>query len=277
MAEFDSVIPPGGQGKVVAKVHTKGQQGRRTKTISVQTDDPVRPNVTLRLSFEARPAVAVYPAPTVNLVAVQGEKAEASLLLRRGDGAPLRVEAVEASRPGVEAEAVPVEEDQPAEGRLPAAHAGDWKVRIRLASTREPRSETGRLHIRTDHPEQRDLSIPLRIQVRPAVEASPKAVSLRVTPGEAPRPAVVILRHNGHRRFRIAALKLEGELPGIRVRGGSGDPAPVQRAEIVVDPSAPPGRHTGKLIVRVAVGKKKLPPVEVPVTVEVAAQDGGSL
>lgn len=275
MAEFDSVIPPGGSGKIIAKVHTQGQQGRRTKTIAVETDDPQRSHLTLRLSFEARPLIAVYPRPFVNLVTVQGGDAEAVLALRRGDGAPLEVEEVGATRPGIEVTKEKLAETVPPRNGLPQLEPGDWRIRVRLASTAEPRAETGRLRIVTDHPKKKELSIPLRVQVRRALEATPRTVMIEPAPGRALKSVSVVVRHNGHRRFRVKGAHLEGDLPGVTVRVPDSERAPVQRVELRVEPAgAPPGRHTGTLVIETNV--KGIAPLRVPVLLAIApdADDG---
>ena len=43
-------VPPGGEGKIEVKVSTKGRSGKLTKSITVETDDPVQPIMKLKVS-----------------------------------------------------------------------------------------------------------------------------------------------------------------------------------------------------------------------------------
>ncbi len=49
MAHFDRVIPPGGEGKVTLKVHTKGRQGKFIKSARVYSNDPKQKIITLKM------------------------------------------------------------------------------------------------------------------------------------------------------------------------------------------------------------------------------------
>lgn len=49
MARFDKVIPPGGEGKVVFAVRTKGSQGPINKVAVVYTNDPAKKVARLRI------------------------------------------------------------------------------------------------------------------------------------------------------------------------------------------------------------------------------------
>ena len=59
MARFDRVIPPGGEGKITLKVHTKGYQGTVQKSARVRTNDPDHKQLLLRVKGTVKVAVHV--------------------------------------------------------------------------------------------------------------------------------------------------------------------------------------------------------------------------
>ncbi|UCF66693.1 MAG: hypothetical protein JSV80_13010 [Acidobacteriota bacterium] len=273
MAEYDSAIPPGGSGTVIAKVRTRGRQGRQSKTVRVETNDPTTPFVTLRLTFVSQPAIDVLPTRTVTFAGFAGQKHEVTLLLRRADGEPLQVLEASSTRPNVSVVAEPVGAVEPpivtTGRRVPPARPGDWRLRVNVEGT-EPRSEAGKLIVRTNHPQQPELTLPLRIQLRGLVETQPRSVRLRQRTGERPVSSQLVVRHNNHRPFQIERVEFEGELPRLEAEIPQQEPTPVHRLEIRLQDDAPPsGSYQGRLIVHTNL--RRVPQLEVPVTVRVDA------
>jgi len=61
VASYDKAIPPGGEGKITLKVHTKRYQGRIYKSTKVNTNDP-KQNI-IRLGIKAFIKVPVLISP----------------------------------------------------------------------------------------------------------------------------------------------------------------------------------------------------------------------
>jgi len=61
VAQFDKAIPPGGEGKITLKVHTRGYQGTIHKSATVKTNDPNRKQFLLRIKGTVQVAVHVSP------------------------------------------------------------------------------------------------------------------------------------------------------------------------------------------------------------------------
>jgi hypothetical protein len=169
VAGFAPVIPPGGSGKVLAKAVSGGGAARWAKTVLVETDAAGAERLLLRFMYRTQPAVEVLPAPMVNLTTLQGESVSAELLLRRNDGHPLRASASVAGSAGI---AVAWDQVLVAEAGAdpvgPPARPGDWRARIRLEDTAAPGQHQALLRIRTDHPLQPEIAVPVRVGVRPA-------------------------------------------------------------------------------------------------------------
>jgi hypothetical protein len=55
-------IPPGGEGKIKVTLHTRGRKGRLAKSVTVFSDDPKTPRLTLRLDGQVEVLLAFEPS-----------------------------------------------------------------------------------------------------------------------------------------------------------------------------------------------------------------------
>ena len=277
MAEFDSAIPPGGTGKVVARIRTRGIRGARRKTVTIETNDPDRPAVVLTIAFVSRPAVAVLPRDSLLLSTRIGRPGEAALVLRREDGEPLTVRGVASNLPALHVEAERVLEAQEADGESGpapiATREGDWLLRVSLEAMSQPLDERAVLRIETDHPDAPTLAIPARVRVIGPIRYHPSRVSMQAGPDPEPTVSRVSLRHEGRREFRVLGATLEGELPGVTAVVVDQGPAPVQTIELSADPrKASPGRFAGHVLATTDLKRAKK--IRVPVTLRVVPGAG---
>jgi len=271
VAEFDSAIPPGGKGKVVAKVHTRGYQGKRTKTVRVTTNDPANPQVTLRMTFTVQSPVEVWPSRRPSLSVLQGQPGKLVLVLHRPDGKPLEVKEAFSNRPRlrVRVEKVTGENADP-EGKRYGARPGDWRLFVELPDTSRPLSETATVKVETNHPDRPEVSIPVRLRVRPLVQPVPRALYVRLQPGRDRATARVTLTHGARKPFRVTGAELVGQFPGASVRVVSAKPGGSQVLEVVVaGRDLPAGTYRGRVVAHTDLAQA--PSVEVPLSVQVPA------
>jgi hypothetical protein len=270
VAEYDSAIPPGGQGKVVVKVRTRGIQGRRSKSVRIDTNDPEHRQVRLRVSFDSVMPVEVYPRPRAILHGFVGQPLDETLVIRRRDGQPLELSEPAVRQPGVSVSLERVDEagaDPP--GKRYGARPGDWRVRLAVDDFAKPLSRRGRLQLQTNHPEKPVLTIPLTVRVRPALIVQPHRVVLAAPAGrERHARRVVTLRHGGREPYRLRSVALRGELPGVTAKQRRDVRAAVQQIDVILDPTqASPGIHRGRLVVSTDLAAR--PTVEIPVRITV--------
>lgn len=65
VANYDTTIPPGGSGRIVADMATATFKGKISKTIDVSTNDPAHPRAVLQLKANVKSIVTVLPADTM--------------------------------------------------------------------------------------------------------------------------------------------------------------------------------------------------------------------
>ncbi|MFV2071284.1 MAG: hypothetical protein ACC742_01345 [Thermoanaerobaculales bacterium] len=208
MAEHDSVIPAGGSGTLTAKMHTSPvQDGRVSKSVTVETDAPLSRVITLRFTVDIKAAIKVKPRLRFNLTTLQGETVSSGILLHRSDGKPLEVLDVETGDPSLVASVVPIEKPTK-KGSFPAV-AGDVWVEVAVDSKAQPGSRTGTTRIQLNHPDLRQLDVPYTLRVRPLIEARPAAVRLWLSGGSAEGNSMLLsLRGNGGHEFSVTGIEV---------------------------------------------------------------------
>jgi hypothetical protein len=96
VTEFDSVIRPGGVGKVTASLDTSHYRGPVTKSVRVTASDPAVGPVVLQLKADIVSEVTVAPTDTPVVRTAVGERTPTTLTVSAADGKPFDVLAVRA-------------------------------------------------------------------------------------------------------------------------------------------------------------------------------------
>ena len=113
MTDFDSVIPPGGEGKVKASLDTSHYKGPITKSVTVMAREPGIEPVVLQLKAEIVTALDVTPTESPFIRTTQGEPRPTEVTVSATDGRPFTILAVQAD-PSVAATARPAPNGEPA-------------------------------------------------------------------------------------------------------------------------------------------------------------------
>ncbi len=66
MVSFDEIIPPGKEGKVSAKVKTTGYKNQLTRTVTLQTNDPLQSSYVLKIKMNIKSVLFIQPADRVS-------------------------------------------------------------------------------------------------------------------------------------------------------------------------------------------------------------------
>jgi hypothetical protein len=180
VAEYDSVIPAGESGKLVAEIRTAPYRARRlSKTISVQTDAEDAHNLTLRFTVKARAPILVKPETRFILYSVKGVEVRERLLLRHGDGEKLEVYSAHADNQFVEAIIEPVvKKDRRGDVE---AEPGDVWLELILSADAPVGVQNGNLRLATNHPLAQSFKVRYLTRVRPILEVSPDGVRLWIS------------------------------------------------------------------------------------------------
>jgi hypothetical protein len=249
VAEYDSVIPAGGSGKLVAKIRTTPLGGRKlSKTIVVRTDSATTPTLTLRFTVDMEAPILFFPSARFVVSAVQGEEARHRVLLQRADGEALEVGGADPSHSTLEAVIEPVRSKERRDDV--EAEPGSVWLELVLPAGAPVGTRTGRLRISTNHPTAAILEIPYVARVRPLIEPRPSSVRLwsSADGGRGGLATFISLDRNKAGSFTVTEVRVSH--PDVFSAAAVSDmPASRQtlRVELTagLDPEAIPGRIQG--------------------------------
>jgi hypothetical protein len=273
VAEFDSVIPAGGTGKLTARIKTAStQQGRISKSVNVTSDAPGAQRITLGITLNAVPVILVLPHARVSLGGIYGEKPTSTVILRSGDGEPFEVTGVETGDPSLRVTATAVAEAGNVNQQ--EVRPGDVILTAAIGSI-TPRTAAlnlnGVIKVRTTHPDANVVDVPYSIRIRPVIEARPGQLRLLVEEGNATGGTTLFrVQHNRNEKFEVTALTSSN--PEIfTAKGVDGDEAqPVHTIAVMLVDGLNPGSFDSRIMASLIVktDDKQQPEVSVPVIIE---------
>ena len=209
MAEYDSVIPPGGLGKLTAQVKTTPMQnGRVSKSINVVTDAADVRSILLRFTVDVEAPIVARPYFRFALSTIEGQEGRTRILLHRSDGKKLEILGVETGDPELAAQIEAVADS--GSKKSPNAAPGDVWIELVSDPTASAGRRSGSVRIATNHPDLPELVIPSSWRVRPLIEARPEIVRLWLPTdgGPTPRAAIFSLRSVGEKKFAVIGLEV---------------------------------------------------------------------
>ena len=251
----DTTVPPGEGSGVNVEFDTAGRRQFQTKTITVQTNDPKKGKVKLKLQGTAIPVVDAEPNYvnfSSNLPKGAGAVQEMKIFTTHKES--FEVTGIHSNVPEVVVEARKAFKEEKRHG---------YVFRVRLVKKARPDTYSGKLTVRIKHPtaKVKVLDVPFYGKVRGSVAPSPAYFNFGNTPvGEAATRSVT-LRHYGEAAFRVTSVSEPNEhlSHDLSVKDGG------KQVEIrlTVAATAPTGRLQGKVIVVTNLPEEKK--VEIPI------------
>jgi len=170
VASFDKTIAPGGKGKIHAELDTADFQGPLAKTITVASNDPVNPRLTLTIKVKVEPHIGVHPGYARYIYVQTLEPGMVAQTLWALDGKDFKVLDVQSPYKFIKTtfhEATEAELRPEIEGR-------QWRIEMTI----QPDAEVGPLReflmVKTEHPDQAEVRIPISGFVRPLLHVTPQ-------------------------------------------------------------------------------------------------------
>jgi hypothetical protein len=244
------VIPPGGEGEIKAVLRTKGRSGVTKKRITVMSNDPETPNLSLELSGEIVVDVAVKPRHLSFGQVGKGETAVREFELTVNE--PDKVKIVE----------VTVSDEQLVLERVSGEPSGNSKYSIKLTDTKAIGRVTGKVIVKLEGSENDTIEVPIRATVVGDLRYS-RSVYFNKREGEFPERDIVFTRRSGKDVLIKGAEDPDGHLK-LEVTTAKGDKATVKAS--VADPSKDYTKPT-RGVLQVKVQDPDEPVVEIRYTV----------
>lgn len=213
VAEYDEVIPPGGTGRIRAMVDTTSILGPNAKGVTVFTNDAANPRIQLTIKSDVRPFLSVEPGYARFTSFVRHERDQtASQLLSASDFDGLEVLGVESPQAWIEVDYREAEGDE----RTDEAAGRQWLIDVTLTRDAPVGPVADQVLVRTNHPVQDTVEIPVSGFVRPVVAVTPSDLDFgRVDPEEEQQWGILV------RNFGSAPLQIEGvrsDVAGLQIQ-----------------------------------------------------------
>lgn len=213
VAEYDRTIEPGATGKVRATVDTTSIVGPNAKAITVFTDDPESPRIQLTVQSDVKPFLTVAPGYARFTSFIRDERDQTqSQLLSAPDFPDLEITGVESPAEFVAVSYREARADERAEG----AAGKQWRVDVTLEKSAPVGPVADHVVVRTNHPKQPTVEIPVSGFVRPIVAVTPPSIDFgQVDPSESQEWGVLV------RNFGEQPLVIEGvtsSVAGLEVK-----------------------------------------------------------
>ncbi|MFP3939066.1 MAG: DUF1573 domain-containing protein [Thermoanaerobaculia bacterium] len=258
VADYDEVIAPGETGLVRATLDTTSILGPNAKAVTVFTNDAASPRIQLTIKSDVRPFLSVEPGYARFTSFVRNEGGQtASQLLSAPDFEDLEVLGVESPEPWIDVEYREASDD---EGTAEAT-GRQWRIDVTLTRDAPVGPVADQILVRTNHPEQETVEIPVSAFVRPVVAVTPSGVDFgRIDPEEEQQWGILV------RNFGSAPLRIEGvrsDVTGLRI-----DVEPIEEGErykLVFTPTVELGEGSFDGTVEVVTNLPSQPTISVDV------------
>jgi len=246
------LIPPGGEGEIVATFHSQGFSGPIERTVDVYSNDITRPRVTFRLRGRVVPAVTVVPRQLVLGVLYKGEY-------------PWKLPTVEVTPPAA-VDVVEVESSSPlVRARLagpPAAEGGARSLSIDIDAAVPVGDLRVELTLHTNHPRRKALVLPVTGEIREdrPIVAQPQFVDFGLVKPTREATRRIVLSRGGREDWKPlrAEVKARGATVSITFRSAK----PNWEMALAVRPT---GRLEGfRGLVQVVTESPTQPRIEIP-------------
>ena len=262
MARFDRAIPPGGEGKIILELSTKGYEGTVSKSAVVYSNDPKQPKVRLSVSAQVKASISLDPRGVL-LKGFTGDDITGVVTITAHKDQPLILEPVTLSLAGrVAYELKTVEK-----GRV-------YQAVLRNISTSE-RKYNGYLTLKTNYPEKPEISIRFVGHIKNRLQIQPKGIHFGRIESALPKnqsgrdslsQRSVMVTLNGGNDLKIENVEINRKLFAVGVE--EIQPGTTYRIDVTLRrDELPEGTVTEKMIVHTNV--KKAPVFVIPVQVQI--------
>jgi hypothetical protein len=261
--EFDPVIEPGATGSVRIRFDTKGRVGLMRKNVTVETNDPERPQFVLTLVAMLRLPVEVSPGTEIMLPLAAGEEATTEITLHATQGKTLTLGPIRASHPALRPRVLKRKE---VAERVQADLARTQIVLVSIPKSLAGKAFDAVLSIPTNSPKTPVVTVRLHGYPQTAVAATPP----RLYFGEAkasggPRLMRIVALQRREGAFKV--LSVESSDPALRLQV-SQERANYWEVVALYEGGWPKGIHRGVLTIR--TDDPQRPILKVPFSADVS-------
>ena len=257
VAEFDATIAPGATGKVHAVLDTASFRGAIAKGITVLTDDPAQPRIELTMKATVEPRIFVEPGFARFIQPQLSDPGTVEQRVFTASFDDLRILAVESPYPFLEVTHSPLPEELWNENGVGRQH----HLVFTLDYGKAPMGPlAGYVIVRTNHPLQPELQIPVSGFVRPMLVVTPREADFGEIEIEKPITATMVLKNYARDLLKVTGA--ESTVEGVAVEIEQVEEGREWSVLLTLDPTIGPGAFSGTI--RLRTDHPKQPLIEIP-------------
>ncbi len=258
VASFDKKIAPGGKGKVHAELETIDFQGPIAKTVTVLSNDPANPRLTLTIKVKIEPHVAVHPGYARYIYVQTLDPGTVSQTVWAVDFADFQVLGVKSPYPFITTSFHEAKDDE----KRPEAVGRQWRIDMTILPDAAVGPLREFLSITTNHPKQKEVRIPISGFVRPLMHLTPQVADFgKVEKLTEWREVELSLVNFGEDAITISTI--ESDVVGLSATAEATEAGRRFKIKVRLEPTAPKGELATKL--RIKSSSVKMPVLELPV------------
>lgn len=213
IVSFDRVIPPGGTGEVSARVDVSRFVGPIAKYIQVLTSDPANPQLALTIKAEVRPKVQVHPGYARFLTVEGTGELRAEQTVWASDQDDFEVVSARSPYPFLDVKVREATADQ----ERPEGRGQQWAVVMTLSAQAPVGPLADHVRLATNHPDARNVRIPVSGFVRPVLAANPPAVDFGVRDVTKPIVASVLVKNFSEDEIALLSATSDLEMLDVQI------------------------------------------------------------
>ena len=202
---YDREIPPGGQGKVSAKLSTKNIAAKFSKTITVTTNDPTHAAITLTLTGTAKQRIELEPRNATWTQVQADEVLSKTVRITNRSDQPLTL-SLDADKADVFTAVL--KEVEPGKA---------YDLEISARPPYQPRLNHGVFNLTSNIPDKPKIDVPCSAYVPPRLEVRPDQVRLRPVVHEPTKETLRFI-NNGKNPVRVVGVELADEKVTTAIR-----------------------------------------------------------
>lgn len=261
VTRYDRIIAPGASGKIHAEIDTSTLMGATSRAIQVFTNDTEKPLLHLTFKAQVVPSLKVTPGyARYQVVHGETEPGIVRQTIWAADDEPFQVVSAESPLPYLTTRFWKASEEERHDA--PDAEGDQWIVELELAYNEAPVGPLVQMvEVRTTHPEQKRLQIPVSGFVRPAMWATPAEVDFGEVELEKTRGFSLVVQNFLAEEIEIT--EVTSGLEGLEAEVLPIDEGRKFTVRCVIDPDETP-KGPFSTTLKIKTSAEKAPVLEVP-------------
>ncbi len=191
----NKTVAPGEESRITAQLNLAGRAGPQHKTITVDSNDPKQPQLTLTLNGNIGNAVNIVPSEVTFGQMSAHDTATREIIITPGDGNPLKVLSADSSSPNIGAE-IQTRED----GKV-------YAILITTKGALTPGVINAVVHVTTDNLSRPQFDIPVNAIVNGDLIVAPMELTLADQSAELVT-RYIIVRSANNEPFEIKSVEV---------------------------------------------------------------------